>query len=237
MGRRLSTMTWSSVTTATTRGATPPTSPTTTPSRRRSARRTSERAVSSSTSRLPSTRLWRSAELLWSRIATSRDPRSAALSTSPSAGPSRRSMKSRMMLSTAKLRLRRSARRRHPDTLPPLIAKVAQGGLQRLQEACPKVHPHHRMYQGAQGALRPRRLWIHPGRGGLLSQAADYCPGRPQGDLLPRAPEDLQARDQAGAQALPRRGVCRCPQGGLHQAQNQPQTCQEARRQEVVLRA
>merc|ERR1712032_968598 len=50
-------------------------------------------------------------------------------------------------------------------------------------------------------------------------------------------PEDLQARDQAGAQAFPCRGVCGCPQGGLHQVQNQPQTCQEARRQEVVLRA
>merc|ERR1739840_25458 len=50
-------------------------------------------------------------------------------------------------------------------------------------------------------------------------------------------PEDLQARDQAGAQALSHRGVCRCPQGGLHKVQNQPQARQETCCQEVVLRA
>merc|ERR1739846_263929 len=96
-------------------------------------------------------------------------------------------MKSRMMLSTAKLRLREVRGGDLRIHFLHQLQKVAQGGLQRLQEACPRVHPHHRMYQGAQGALRPRWLWIHSGRGGLLSQAADYCPGRPQGDLFPRA--------------------------------------------------
>merc|ERR1712012_466520 len=61
--QRLSTTTWSSVTTATTRGVTPPTSPTTSLNRRKSARRTSEKLVSLNTRRLPSMRLLKSAEL------------------------------------------------------------------------------------------------------------------------------------------------------------------------------
>merc|ERR1712243_516238 len=83
---------WCSATTPTTGGVTPPTSPTTSPSRRRSARRTSGRAVSSSTNRSHSTRQLMSAGLLWSRIVMSKVLKFAGLSTSPSVGPSRRSM-------------------------------------------------------------------------------------------------------------------------------------------------
>ena len=78
-------------------------------------------------------------------------------------------------------------------------------------------------------------MWVQGGRRGVLWQAADHRPGRPQGDLLSWAPEDLQARDQAGAQALPHRGVCRCAQGGLHQVQNQSQEGQKACGEEMVL--
>merc|ERR1712037_812820 len=38
-----------------------------------------------------------------------------------------------------------------------------QGGLQCVQEASEEVHPYHRMYQGAQGALCPCRLWFQAG--------------------------------------------------------------------------
>merc|ERR1712179_135587 len=87
-------------------------------SRRRTVRRTSGRAASSSTSRSPSTRRPRCAELPSSRTATSRAPRSAGPSTSPSAGPSRRFMTCRMMWSTAGPRLKRSVRTRPPATPP-----------------------------------------------------------------------------------------------------------------------
>merc|ERR1712241_381827 len=106
----------SSATTPTTGGATPPMSPSTSPSRRRTARRTSGRTVSSSMSRLPSTRPLRFAGPLLSRIVISRDLRSAGPSTNLSAGPSRRSTMWRMMSSSAPLRLRRSARTRPLDT-------------------------------------------------------------------------------------------------------------------------
>merc|ERR1712037_330681 len=59
-------------------------SPSTSPNRRRSAKRTSGRTVSSSTSRLPSTRPLRSAGNLLSRIVMSRHLRSAGPSTNPS---------------------------------------------------------------------------------------------------------------------------------------------------------
>merc|ERR1712107_410843 len=36
-------------------------------------------------------------------------------------------------------------------------------GVLRLQEASEEVHPHHRMYQGAQGALCPRWLGFKQG--------------------------------------------------------------------------
>merc|ERR1711983_750442 len=80
----------------------------------------------------------------------------------------------------------------------------------------------------------PRELCAPAGCG--FTQGEEVCYPKQQ-TIVQDAPEDLQARDQAGAQALPHRGVCRCTQGGLHQVQNQPQTRQEARRQEVVLRA
>merc|ERR1719168_252978 len=82
------------------------------------ASRTSGRAASSSTGRLPSTRQSRCAELPWSRIVMCRDLRSAELNMNLSAGPSRRCMMLRMMLSSAGLRLRRSVRMRHQDTPP-----------------------------------------------------------------------------------------------------------------------
>jgi len=69
----------------------------------------------------------------------------------------------------------------------------------------------------------------------MFRQGADCCAGRPQGGMHPGAPEDLQARDEAGAQAGAHRGVCGCSQGGLHQVQDQPKEGQEACCQEVVL--
>ena len=70
----------------------------------------------------------------------------------------------------------------------------------------------------------------------MLRQAADHRAGRPQGGVQPGAPEDLQARDQAGAQADPQAGVYGRAQGGVHQGQDQPHQEEEARGQEVVLR-
>merc|ERR1712107_65249 len=43
------------------------------------------------------------------------------------------------------------------------VLQVAKGGVLRLQEASEEVHPHHRMYQGDQGALCPRWLWLQAG--------------------------------------------------------------------------
>merc|ERR1711934_236222 len=43
------------------------------------------------------------------------------------------------------------------------VLQVAQGGLLGGQEACEEVHPHHRMHQGAQGALCPCWLWVQGG--------------------------------------------------------------------------
>ena len=56
------------------------------------------------------------------------------------------------------------------------------------------------------------------------------------GDVRDRATENLQACDQAGAQARCSRGVRRRAQGGLLQVEEQPQEDQEAGDQEVVLR-
>merc|ERR1712198_81009 len=116
--RRPSTTRSSSATTPTTAGATPPTSPTTSPNRRRSARRTSGRTASSTTNRSPSTRRLRSAASPWSRTVTSRDPRSVGPSTSPSAGPSRRSTTLRTTWLSARPSRTRSARTRRPATPP-----------------------------------------------------------------------------------------------------------------------
>ena len=69
----------------------------------------------------------------------------------------------------------------------------------------------------------------------MFRESADCCPGRPQGAVYSGASEDLQARDQAGAQARAHRGVCGRAQGGVHQVQDQPQEGEEARGQEVVL--
>ena len=69
----------------------------------------------------------------------------------------------------------------------------------------------------------------------MLRQGSDGCSACSQGAVYPRAPEDLQACDQAGSQAGAHRGVCGCAQGGVHQVQDQPQEGPEARRQEVVL--
>ena len=55
------------------------------------------------------------------------------------------------------------------------------------------------------------------------------------GDVRDRATENLQACDQAGAQARCSRGVRRRAQGGLLQVEEQPQEDQEAGDQEVVL--
>ena len=69
----------------------------------------------------------------------------------------------------------------------------------------------------------------------MLRQNKDHCPGCSQGGVQPGAAEDLQLCDQAGAQALPQAGVCRCAQGGLHQVQAEPDQENEACDQEVVL--
>merc|ERR1712107_72453 len=50
------------------------------------------------------------------------------------------------------------------------VLQVAKGGVLRLQEASEEVHPHHRMYQGAQGALCPRWLWLQAGSRGVLTK-------------------------------------------------------------------
>ena len=78
---------------------------------------------------------------------------------------------------------------------------------------------------------------MSPGSPGLLRQDQDDCSGCSQGGVFTGAPEDLQTRDQAGAQARAQGGVRGRPQGGLHQVKNQPEEGQEAGCQEVVLRA
>ena len=70
----------------------------------------------------------------------------------------------------------------------------------------------------------------------MLRQGRDCCPGHPQGAVFAGAPEDLQARHQAGPQAGAKGRVCGCAQGGLLKVQDQPKEGQEARHQEMVLR-
>merc|ERR1711902_184505 len=93
------------------------------------------------------------------------------------------------------------------------------------------------MYQGAKGALCSSWLWIQAGQWGVLRQNSNCSPGCPQGTVFSRTPAYLQACHQAGPQVDPDRRVCGCPQGGLHQVQNQPKEGQEASCQEMVLRA
>ena len=45
--------------------------------------------------------------------------------------------------------------------------------------------------------------------------------------MFPGAPAYLQARDQAGTQAVPYRGMCGCTQGGVHQVQDKPKEGEE----------
>ena len=52
------------------------------------------------------------------------------------------------------------------------------------------------------------------GNSGVPRQGEDNRGGQPIGDLRDRAPENLQARDQACAQARRCGGVCRRAQGG-----------------------
>ena len=78
--------------------------------------------------RLLSMRLLIYAELLLSRIVMSRDLRSAELSMSLSAGPSRRFMTLRMMLLSARLRLRRNVKMK-PLDIP--LTPSAQSGPRR----------------------------------------------------------------------------------------------------------
>merc|ERR1712147_428044 len=66
----------------------------------------------------------------------------------------------------------------------------AKGGVLCLQEASEEVHPHHRMYQGAQGALCPRWLWLQAGSRGVLRQNSDRCAGCPQGAVYPGTSEE-----------------------------------------------
>merc|ERR1712179_617462 len=70
-----------------------------------------------------------------------------------------------------------------------------------------------------------------------LREGADCRAGLTQGAVYSGAPENLQARHQAGAQAGAHRGVRGCAQGGVHQVQDQPQEGEEARGEEVVLRS
>ena len=45
--------------------------------------------------------------------------------------------------------------------------------------------------------------------------------------MFPGAPAYLQARDQAGAKAVPDWGVRGCTQGGVHQVQDKPKEGEE----------
>merc|ERR1712128_186817 len=87
-------------------------------SRRRSARRTSEKAVSLNMRRLLLMRLLLFAEPLWSRTVIFRDLKYVELSMNLSAGLSKRFMMLRMMLLTARLRLRRRVKMKLQATPP-----------------------------------------------------------------------------------------------------------------------
>merc|ERR1740137_89404 len=87
-------------------------------SRRRSARRTTGKAVSLNMRRLLLMRLLLFAEPLWSRTVIFRDLKYVELSMSLSAGLSKRSMMLRMMLLTARLRLRKSVKMKLQVTPP-----------------------------------------------------------------------------------------------------------------------
>merc|ERR1711910_169966 len=103
------------------------------------------------------------------------------------------------------------------------------------REVCSVSKKNVKKYTPITGCTKePRELCAPAGCG--FTQGEEECYDKVQ-TIVQDAPKDLQARDQAGAQAHPHRGVCRCPQGGLHQVQDQPQTRQEACGQEVVLRA
>merc|ERR1712133_272352 len=156
---------------------------------------------------------------------------------SPSVGPSRRFMMSRTTLSIVRPRLRRSVRTRPPATPPTPSAPSGPRRCAPCLRASEEVHSHHWLYQGAQGAVCSCWMWLQTGRGGVLRQDSDRGAGRPQGTVFSGAPENLQARHQAGAQVGAHRGVCGCTQGGVHQVQDQPQEGQETCGQEVVLRS
>merc|ERR1740128_1162620 len=87
-------------------------------SRRRSARRTSGKTVSLNMRRLLLMRLLLSAEPLWSRTVIFRDLKYVELNMSLSAGPSKRFMMLRMMLLSARLRLRKSVKMKLQATPP-----------------------------------------------------------------------------------------------------------------------
>merc|ERR1711892_399101 len=96
------------------------------PSRRRSAKRTSGKAVSLNMRRLLLMRLLLFAEPLRSRTVTFRDLKYVELSMSLSAGLSKRFMMLRMMLLTARLKLRRSVKTKLQATPPTPSAPSGQ---------------------------------------------------------------------------------------------------------------
>merc|ERR1712123_419721 len=116
--KRLSMMMLCSVITPMTRGATLLTSQTMSLSRRRSARRTTGKTVSLNMRRLLLMKLLLFAEPLLSRTVTFRDLKYVELSMNPSAGLNKRFMMLRMMLLTARLKLRRSVKMKLQDTPP-----------------------------------------------------------------------------------------------------------------------
>merc|ERR1712123_368814 len=116
--KRLSMMMLFSVITPMTRGATLLMSQTMSLSRRRSARRTTGKTVSLNMRRLLLMRLLLFAEPLLSRTVIFRDLKYVELSMNLSAGLNKRFMMLRMMLLTARLRLRRSVKMKLQATPP-----------------------------------------------------------------------------------------------------------------------
>merc|ERR1712080_463142 len=73
------------------------------------------------------------------------------------------------------------------------VLQVAQGGLQRVQEASEEVHPYHRLYQGVQGTLCPCRLASSRALRSAMTRSRPLCRTPPRSSVpwSPRGPASM----------------------------------------------
>merc|ERR1712128_232315 len=119
--------------------------------------------------------------------------------TSLSAGLRMRSMMLLMMLLSAPLFTRRNVRTKHLGIPPILSALNGQRSLHCFKEESEEVHTHHRMYQGAQGDLRPCRMRFQRGQRRMLRRNSNRSSGCTQGRMFLGTSENLSSCHQAGS--------------------------------------